>query len=438
MTQSDTSFGLKFYFHLFLVLAGITRYSPSQAQAASTDTLSLSINEMEGLFFKNSLQIIAQRYNINNAEAQIITAKLFQNPQFYVSNGLYNTDNSRFLDVSKVTGEQSAGLSQEFYTAGRRLKGIEVAKVGVQLAKYQFFDMIRSLKFSLRSNFYTVYFQQESAKVYNLEIKSLVDILDAYKTQYAKGNIAQKELLRVQSQLYSLQAELANLQVGIDTTQTRLKVLTRISPTTYILPRYKYDIAGKETVTKIPYQQLLDSAYTNRFDLRYAQGVVNYNQLNLELQKALAVPDLTVSLSYDKFGSYIRNYNSIGIGLPLPIFNRNQGVIKQARIAIDQSNVVLTSSQQRVENDIAINYKIALKYENVYSTFEPGFRSNYTHLIQEVSKNYANRNISLLSFLDFYESYRINSILLNNIALSRVVSLEQLNLVTGTPFFNQK
>ena len=438
MIQSEMKLGLELYFRLFLILESATCYFPSQAQTVSNDTISLSINEIEGLFFKNNLEIIAQRYNINYAEAQIITAKLFLNPQFSVSNGLYNTDNNRFLDVSKVTGEQSASLSQEFYTAGRRLKGIEVAKSGVQLAKYQFLDMVRSLKFGLRSNFYNVYFQQESAKVYNFEIKSLTDILTAYKTQYAEGNIAQKELLRIQSQLYSLKAELANLQIGIDTTQTRLKILTRISPNAYISPRYKYDIAEKETVTKVPYQQLLDSSYTNRFDLRYAQGAVNYNRLNLELQKALAVPDLTVSLSYDKFGSYIRDYNSIGIGLPLPIFNRNQGVIKQARIAIAQSDALLESSLQRVENSIAISYKTALKYESVYDTFDPDFRDNYNHLIQEVSKNYAKKNISLLSFLDFYESYRTNSLLLNNIELNQVVSLEQLNLVTGTPFFNQK
>ena len=437
MTQPDVSNSPKFYFYLFFTLVGITRYSPSQAQSASADTLSLSIKEIEGLFFKNNLQIIAQRYNISNAEAQIITARLFQNPQFYITNGVYNTDNSRFLDVSKATGEQSAGLSQDFYTAGKRLKGIEVAEAGVQLARYQFFDMIRSVKFSLRSNFYNIHFQQQSAKVYTLEIKSLTDILSAYKTQYEKGNIAQKELLRVQSQLYSLQAELANLQVGIDTTETRLRGLTRMSPNSYIVPRYKYEGESKETLTKVPYQQLIDSAYTNRYDLRYAQNVVNYNRLNLKLQKALAVPDVTLLLSYDKFGSYIRNYNSVGIGIPLPIFNRNQGVIKQVDIAIVQSGVLLTNAQQRVENDVDIGYKVALKYETVYNTFDPDFRKSYTYLIKEVSKNYANRNISLLSFLDFYDSYKVNSILLNNIELSRVLSLEQLNLVTGTPFFNQ-
>jgi cobalt-zinc-cadmium efflux system outer membrane protein len=42
-----------------------------------------------------------------------------------------------------------------------------------------------------------------------------------------------------------------------------------------------------------------------------------------------------------------------------------------------------------------------------------------------------------LEFLDFYDSYKTNTIQLNNLQLNRITSLEQLNYVTGTPFFNQ-
>ncbi|MDB5153563.1 MAG: TolC family protein, partial [Mucilaginibacter sp.] len=53
-------------------------------------------------------------------------------------------------------------------------------------------------------------------------------------------------------------------------------------------------------------------------------------------------------------------------------------------------------------------------------------------------KNYEKRNISMLEFLDFYDSYKTNTIQLNNLQLNRVISLEQLNYATGTPFFNQQ
>jgi cobalt-zinc-cadmium efflux system outer membrane protein len=43
----------------------------------------------------------------------------------------------------------------------------------------------------------------------------------------------------------------------------------------------------------------------------------------------------------------------------------------------------------------------------------------------------------MLEFLDFYDSFKTNTIQINTLQLNRVSALEQLNFVTGTPFFNQ-
>lgn len=415
----------------------VGNFAFAQARLPSTDTLSLTIREAEDQFLKNNLQLIIEHYNINNAEAQVITARLFQNPDFNFSNVLYNPNTKRILDVSSQTGEYSFGINQLFLTAGKRNKNIRLAKIGVEQAGYQFFDLLRTLKLTLRNDFFTIYFQQQSAKVYDAEISSLSRLLTAYKEQYAKGNIAEKEVLRIQSQLYSLQSEVTNLNVGIDTTESQLKFLIRANPNSYILPQYNYQLDGKEVLLTTPYQKLLDSAYVNRNDLKLAKAALDYNNVNLSLQKALAIPDVSINLNYDKQASYIKDYSGIGIGFPLPFFNRNQGGIKQARIAIDQSKIALQNQQNHIESDVAINYKVALRYETVYNSFDPKFKGDFTHLIREVFKNYEKRNISLLEFLDFYESYKVNTLQINNIALNRITSLEQLNFVTGTPFFNQ-
>jgi cobalt-zinc-cadmium efflux system outer membrane protein len=408
------------------IVAGTTVF----AQAPVSDTLKLTVKQAEDQFIKNNLSLIIQRYNIDNASAQIITAKLFQNPDFSFANGIHATG------VPNAFSEQSFSVSQLFFTAGKRNKNIQLAKIGVEQAKYQFFDLLRTLKFTLRNDFYTIYFQQQSAKVYNEEIGSLSKTLSVFKEQYTKGNIAQKEVLRIQSQLYSLQTEYNSLLAGIDTTQSELKLLIKASPNTYVEPQVSMD--NKQLVAQVPYQQLLDSAYANRYDLKYTKATVDYNNLNLRLQKATAVPDVSLSFNYDKLGSYGNNFMSAGLAFSLPFFNRNQGGIKQARIAIDQSNVQLQSQQNQVESDVATNYKGAVRLEKLYNSFDPQFKDDFTHLIQEVFKNYEKRNISMLEFLDFYDSYKTNTIQLNNLQLNRVISLEQLNYATGTPFFNQQ
>ncbi len=401
------------------------------AQTAPGDTLKLTIKQAEDQFLKNNLRLIIQRYNIDNASAQVITARLFPNPDFSFSNGIYAND------VPNAYNEQTFGISQLFTTAGKRNKNIQLAKIGVEQAKYQFFDFLRTMKFTLRSDFYTVYFQRQSARVYDEEIGSLNKTLVAYREEYAKGNIAEKELLRIQAQLYSLQAEYNNLQTSIDTTEGELKMMLKVPPHTTIAPDVKEDTTVKETLSDIPYQRLLDSAYVNRYDLRYSKATLDYNNMNLQVQQATAVPDISLSLNYDKLGAYGTNFLGAGIEFNLPFFSRNQGNIKQAKIAIDQSKVQLQSQQDQVESDVATNYKIALRLEKLYNGFDPKFKQDFTHLIKEVFKNYEKRNISLLEFLDFYDSYKTNTLQINTLQLNRVTSLEQLNYVTGTPFFNQ-
>jgi len=99
--------------------------------------------------------------------------------------------------------------------------------------------------------------------------------------------------------------------------------------------------------------------------------------------------------------------------------------------------VQLQSQQDQVESDVATNYKGALRLEQLYNSFDPQFKDDFTHLIQEVFKNYEKRNISMLEFLDFYDSYKTNTLQMNSLQLNRVLSLEQLNYATGTSFFNK-
>jgi cobalt-zinc-cadmium efflux system outer membrane protein len=421
-----------FYAIVFLQLAFFTA-GTAYAEGLVSDTLKLDIKQAEDQFLKNNLQLIIQRYNIDNAAAQVITARLFPNPDFNFSNGIHTNDASQ----GPAYNDQAFGLSQLFTTAGKRNKNIQLAKLSIDQAKFQFFDLLRTLKFTLRNDFYSIYFQEQSAKVYNQEINSLAKTLNVFKQQYAKGNVAEKEVLRIQSQLYTLQAEFNNLQAGIDTVQGEFKMLIKTSPNVYIQPQFNYAPNGKDLVSGMPFQRLLDSAYANRYDLKLAKTTVDYNNVNLQLQKATAIPDVSLSLSYDKYGNYGTNFIGGGIAFSLPFFNRNQGGIKQAQIAIDQSKVQLQNQQSRIENELTTDYRGALRLEKLYNSFDPHFKDDFNHLIQEVFKNYEKRNISLLEFLDFYDSYKTNTLQLNTLELTRITSLEQLNFVTGTPFFNQ-
>ncbi|MBS7564439.1 TolC family protein [Mucilaginibacter sp. Bleaf8] len=412
--------------------------SAARAQSIGTDTLRITLPDAEDLFLKNNLSLIAQRYNIADAQAQVITAKLFNNPEIQLQHGLYNPTAKKFFDTSHEGQEYQADVSQLITTAGKRNKNIQLANLNVQLAQYQFFDLLRTLRYTLRTDFFQIYYQQQSAKVYAEEISSLSKILKAFQEQYAKGNIAQKEVLRIQSQLYTLQTEQATLQNSIDDVQSEFKLLLKADPKVYVSAVYQADPAATMNLQSVAYPQLLDSAYTNRADLKAARTAVDYSNTNLRLQKANAVPDITILAGYDKQGNYIRDYNYVGIAMPLPFFNRNQGGIKQARIAVDASKTQLELQQDQVQSQLANSYQSAIRLDRLANSFDPKFKTDFNHLIDEVFKNYQRRNISLLEFLDFYDSYKSNTLQLNTLQQDRANSLEQLNYVTGTSFFNKQ
>ena len=131
------------------------------------------------------------------------------------------------------------------------------------------------------------------------------------------------------------------------------------------------------------------------------------------------------------------NYNSIGIGIPLPLFNRNQGNIKQAKIGIQSSQLQLEGAQDAVESQVANAYLGAVRAEKLLKSFDPKFQENVNHLIGEVTKNFEKRYINLLEFTDFYDAYKQNVVQLNNLRFNRVSQLEQLNFTTGTRIFNK-
>ena len=412
-------------------------YAQNHTPLPSPDTLRVDLRQAEKMFLDNNLQLLAQKYSIDSARASIITAKLFDNPQFSVSSGFYNPTTSRFFDYSNGNGEVAMQLSQLIKTAGKRNKNIQLAKTGIALTEFQFADLLRTLEYTLRNDFFNIYYLRETQKIYDIEITSLQKTNAAYAEQLTKGNVSEMDVVRIQSQQYTLQAELATLQNNIDDVESELKLILRAKATIYIVPEYAGAEDKQQAVTEVPLQALVDSAYQNRADLKIARTSVTFNQQNLALQKALAVPDINIDLGYDRLGSYVNNYNSIGIDFPLPFFSRNQGNIKQAKLGIQSSQVQLESVQDALESQITNSYIGAVRAEKLLNSFDPKFAGNINYLIGEVTKNFQSHNISLLEFTDFYDSYKQNVVQLNNLRFNRVSQLEQLNFTTGTRIFNK-
>ena len=423
-----------------IVLGCLLPSLAGSCQSPVRDTLSLTLSQAEKIFVDSNLQLLAQRYNIDVQRALILQARLWPNPNLSVAQGplipIYDPNSQYPHSNFFYHSELSAGLSQLILLAGKRNKQIKIAEANTTLAEYQFFDLLRTLKYTLRSDFFNIYYLQRSAIVYDAEIKALQRVVDAYVQQQGKGYIAEKEVVRIRAQLYSFQAEYLGLINQIQGLESELRLTVQVKPSVYISP--VVDSAGIDQLDPAKYTitTLLDSAYHNRTDLQIAVTNTKINKLQYSYQKALAVPDLTLSLGFDKQGSYAHNFQNVGASFDLPFLNRNQGNIKSARFAIDNTVALQKSTEANVTETISNALEIAYTQTNLYRTLDPKFPADFQRLADAELQAYQRRTVGLLEFLDFYDAFKQNVVQLNTIQYNRVQAFEDLNFYTATNFFD--
>jgi len=404
-------------------------------QAASfTDSLSIRLREADSIFLTNNLALLSQRYNISAEKAMIIQARLWPNPLLHVEQVLYNPGRKEWLAINNY-GQQMIQIQQMIQLAGKRNKRINMQTIQAEMAEYEFFDLLRTLHYQLHSTFYEVYYLQQSARMYQNEISSLTKTVKLYEEQYQKNNIPLKEIVRLKAFLFSLENEYKELLIRVYDVQAELHLLLNLSNKPYIIPQLDKDYLSSIQITALNPVTLEDSAMTNRSDLHLMEANSRYAQSNLALQRSLAVPDLNAGAVWDRGANYIPNYYGLTLEISLPAFNRNQGNIKAAQFQTDVARTDLEYYTLNIETDVNSAYLQLLEAEKLFRQYELGFNKEFDQLIDGILINYEKRNISLIEFIDFYESYKNHVVLYNRLSGDRMKAIENINYTTGSSFF---
>ena len=414
-----------------LIICSFTVIYNVEAQSSfSSDTLSFSMQDAENMFLINNYDLLAAKYQINEADASVIQARLWDNPNFNFEQGAFNKNTGKWFDFSP-SGESAASLQQLIYLAGKRNKRINIEKINLQIARYEFYDLIRTLRYELRTSFFGLYCLQQTLSVYDRELEPLKILINAYDTEYQKGNVAFKELARLQALQFSLENEKLEVMKDASEKQANLILLTGDSlsrPIKPIISPSSLDVLNPDSDNLA---QLIDSALNNRYDLKIAESQIESERLNLSLQKAMRIPDLTVGARYDKAGSYVPDYNAISLGFDLPIWNHNQGNIKISENKIEENKVIKAQKELEVKSDITRAYTQFIETDKLYKSSFRRFDSNYEKLFGGLTEAYKNHTISLLEFIDYFETYKDSKNEYYHLINNRFEAVESLNLAIG-------
>ena len=415
-----------FLFLLFLLLAG----KMCAQQVAGT----LTLKEAEQRFLERNLSLIAERYNIDMAQAQVLQAKLFENPVISLEQNVYNRLNGKYFDFGKE-GEAVVEIEQVIHLAGQRNKQVRLEKINKEIAEYQFEEVMRTLRQELNEKFVEVYFLSKSIAIYEKEVNSLQVLLGGMKIQQEKGNISLMEISRLESMLFSLKKEKNERESDLLTTRGELNLLLNLPEDTQVQLSLDEEVLQQLDLSQLSFAALKE-IINERPDQKIARSTVNASRANLKLQKSMAFPEFSVKGNYDRVGNFINDYFAIGVSLSVPIFNRNQGNIKAARFSIQQAGVQQEYAANRADMELFTAYTSLEKATQLYQSTNMDLERNFEKLITGVNENFTRKNISLLEFIDYYDSYKEICIQLYEIKKNVFLAMENLNTVVGQNVLN--
>ena len=413
-------------FCLLLIVFALAYKSYSQSVP---DTVAITLPEAETKAIQNNLLLMAGKYNIEAGKAQIIQAKLWDNPVLNTDQNIYDGKFFRHTTVNgQPYGQVFIQLMQEFKTAGKRSKLAAMATTSSQLAELQFTDVLRNLKYSVRTGFYTAWQLQQTRMLYQRESGEIETLLTGMKAQYDAGNISLKDLLRVQALGLSLKQALAETDKQWTDINGSLRLLLQEDSNIVFNPQLPITAESAPVIA----DTLLSQAKKNNPEYLAEQKQLLFQQQNLRYQQSLRAPDITAGVEYDHASSYAPNYWGLAISLPLPLFNRNQGNIKSAQFSIKQEETLLQQKDRKLQNELQTTVsKLQLSYK-VLNSGDAAYYAQYEQLLNNAVSSYRQRQMSLLEFVDLFEAFRDTRLQYLQQQLNYRKAKEDLNFTIGT------
>ena len=399
--------------------------------SAQADTLKVNFQDAEKQFLENNLQLLAQKYNIESTRALIAQAKLWDNPVLSTDQNIYDGGSKKFFyhNSNLGQGQVFVQLSQVFQTAGKRGKQVAVAKDNAQVKEAAFSDLMRNLRYNLQLDFSQLATLIEQYQVYGLEIATATNLVNGIQKSYDAGNTSMKDLIRLKALLFGLQNDRIENSKQINDLQAELKTLLGVKETTYITPIL---VDQQSHPVRLDIPALIGQAENNRADYLQNKYQLNSATHDLAYQKALAAPDITVGVAYDKNSSYAPNYYGLQIGLPLPFFNRNQGNIKSAEYTLKSQENLVKDNDLRLKNEVVAAVKQYELTQELFTTQQSEFNDQYDKLFGAMMKSFKDRQIGLIEFVDFFDTYKDTKLKIIQQQNNLQKAIADLNFATGT------
>jgi cobalt-zinc-cadmium efflux system outer membrane protein len=408
---------------LGLVMAGSL---PAWAQAA------LSWEQVRQRFEQSNPTLLADRLSVDESKAQEITAYLRPNPYFNLT-----VDGTQIAPEDGVWKPlagtyETPGISYLHERQHKRELRLESAKKATRIAESSHADLDRTLLFTLRSAFVSTL---QAKAVLHLAQDNLAyydRVLDVSRERFKAGDIAQIDLDRLELQRVQYATDVQTADVNLRT--AKIQLLTLLNERT---PIEQFDVTGPfdfadALMTREEFRQ---AALTTRPDLQAAMQAVDKAQTDHKLAEANGSTDPTLGAWYTHNSStnnpFGTNTLGVSVGIPLRIFDRNQGEKLRTQLDIDRQQRLLEATQAQVFSDVDSAYAMIQSNLALLRPYKAQYLQQAVRVRDTVTFAYQHGGASLLDFLNAESEYRSTELNYLNLISAYLSSASQMNLAVG-------
>ncbi|HHJ1297642.1 TolC family protein [Pseudomonas sp. P1B16] len=312
---------------LSLLLAAI-----GSAQASA----GLSLPEALAAAFAQNPELAAAGREVGVADGERRQAGLLPNPEL----------SWEAEDTRRDTRTTTVTLSQPFELGGKRGARVAVATTGQAIAQLELERQRNGLRADVVQAFHTALRAQTA-----LELAQQSQALTERGLRVVQGRVTAGQASPVEATRAQVQLAQAQSEVGRAASQRSVAYQALARLTGSPLATFDHLQAAKLSPGAAPTAEALLDKVEQTAEWRLAAAQVERGEASLGSEKAQRIPDLTVSLGSQYSREDRERVNVVGLSMPLPLFDRNQGNVLVAARRADQARDLRNAVELRLRSE---------------------------------------------------------------------------------------
>ncbi len=306
----------------------------------------------------------------------------------------------RRRDCDVEPPETTFALSQLVELGGKRFWRADVASAVADIACYDAQIARLNLLLALRVAFIDAALAQEFYKLAEQKAYVAEQTVQAVELQVSCGKASCLQLKK--AKLCQTSAEISLKEACADLEMAKKKLSLMWGCCTPDFETIDFDLYG---VSEIPCYSFCVDSVVQTPDYARAQALLNSRIRNIRLQVANGIPDVTLTVGFSVYHRSSQHGLLVGVQVPLPIFDRNQGNIQkaycertQAEFQMQDIAFDLTEKMTDAHTRLSVAYESleALKGCSLYEAHET---------VTFMDAGYESGKVEYLELLDAHKIY---------------------------------